>query len=101
MKTKREDVIYMDNLHDSLKRKISKKKIIIVSIIVFIILMIIILQCIYAFNESFRKTVDQHIPFKQIEENNVPYIKLENLNNTKIFAWTNYIAVIYGNKLIK
>lgn len=101
MKHKKEELIYMNNLHNSLKRKISKKKIAIVSIIGFIILLVIVLICIYSLNKEFRKNIDSIIPFKHIEENNMPYISFENLNNTKIFAWSNYIAVINGNKLTK
>ena len=101
MKQKGKDIIYMNNINDSLKKKLSKKKIIIVSIIMLLIIAVITVFSVYSMNENFRKSIDKHMIFKHIEENNVPYIDIENINNPTIFAWSNNIAVINGNKITK
>lgn len=101
MKPRKKETIYMDNLHDTLKKKISKKKIAVVLIIAILIITIIVLVSIYSLNENFRKTIDQYISFKNVEENNVPYINLENTNASQIFAWSNNIGVISGNNFTK
>ena len=101
MKSKRNDIVYMTNINDSLKKKLSKKKVAIVLVAALIVIIIIVLFSTYAMNESFRNRIDEYMIFKHIEENNVPYINIENLNNATIFAWSNCIAVIDGNKITK
>ena len=101
MKSKRNDIVYMTNINDSLKKKLSKKKVAIVLVATLIVIIIIVLFSTYAMNESFRNRIDEYMIFKHIEENNVPYINIENLNNATIFAWSNCIAVIDGNKITK
>ena len=84
-----------------MKKKLSKKKIIITSIIAVILIAIITLIVIYSFNEPFRRFAYNYMFYKNIQENNNPYINIENIKNPIVFAFDGNVAIIDGNKVKK
>lgn len=80
-------------------REVNKKKIIGLIILITLLLAIIICYLIYANNENFRKYLDEHILRKDIEENKLQSIEIENYDKSIIFAYSKYIAILKDNTL--
>jgi hypothetical protein len=80
-------------------KKINKKKIIGVGILLVIICLIIVIYLVYAANENFRAFMDANILNKSIEQDNLKSITLENYDNSNIFAYSKYIAILKDNTL--
>lgn len=80
-------------------KTINKKKIIGVCILIVIICLIIVAYAVYASNENFRNYVDMNILHKEISENNLKSIELEDYDNSNIFAYSKYIAILKDNSL--
>lgn len=98
--SKENNVIQIDNDNQG-KKRINKKKLIIFIIIAVVVLVFFICFLIYTMNVNFRDFCDTHIFFKHIEENNLPYIELDNTSDANIFAWSNYICVMKNNTITK
>ncbi len=99
---KKEDGIYINHINPKdWKKKISKKKLAIAILFLIIIIAIITMFCIYAFNENVRTSLDKKMIFKNVEEDNLPYINTENLGDYKIFAWADTIGIIHDRKITK
>ena len=97
MKQKKDNVTYIE----SFNKKINKKKLIIAGIIGLLILIGIICFIVYAANEQFRVFCDTYIFRKEIEEDNLSKIEIEDINSSNVFAYSNYIAIIKDNVLTK
>lgn len=95
-KIEKDNITYI-NSEDT--KKVNKKKLIAAIIILSIIVILIILFMTYSFNEKFRVFCDNHIFQKNIEERNLTTINLDDINNSKIFAYSNYIGVIKDNTI--
>ena len=80
-------------------RKMNKKKIILAIIVACILLTIIVIAVMYATNENFRNRMDTYVLMKSVQENNLPYISLEEDKNYEIYAMDQYIAVLNQNEL--
>ena len=80
-------------------KTINKKKIIGVGILLVIICLIIVIYLVYAANENFRAFMDANILNKSIEQDNLKSISLENYDNSNIFAYSKYIAILKDNTL--
>ncbi len=80
-------------------RKMNKKKIILATIVACILLTIIVIAVMYATNENFRNRMDTYVLMKSVQENNLPYISLEEDKNYEIYAMDQYIAVLNQNEL--
>ncbi len=80
-------------------KTINKKKIIGVGILLVIICLIIVIYLVYAANENFRAFMDANILNKSIEQDNLKSITLENYDNSNIFAYSKYIAILKDNTL--
>lgn len=80
-------------------KTINKKKIIGVGILLVIICLILVIYLVYAANENFRAFMDANILNKSIEQDNLKSITLENYENSNIFAYSKYIAILKDNTL--
>lgn len=80
-------------------KTINKKKIIGVGILLVIICLIIVIYLVYAANENFRAFMDANILNKSIEQDNLKSITLENYDDSNIFAYSKYIAILKDNTL--
>lgn len=81
------------------KKQINRKRIIIVSAVVLLILVIVTIICVYMGNKSFRDFIDRYVLMKNITENNLPTINLDNAENSNIFAYDKYISLFGNNTL--
>lgn len=80
-------------------KTINKKKIIGVGILLVIICLILVIYLVYAANENFRAFMDANILNKSIEQDNLKSITLENYDNSNMFAYSKYIAILKDNTL--
>ena len=87
------------NFQDPDEKKINKKKLIIAIIIGVIILIIFAIYMIYSVNEGFRNWWDINVLRKNIKEENLSYIQIDNVEPECIFAYSNCIAYIKDNKV--
>ncbi len=72
------------------------KKVIIMIILSIIVIAVIVAIGLYLGNSSIRLWVDKNILKKDIGEENLPFIAIEESDNIKAFAYSNYIATV-GN----
>lgn len=84
-------------LKTSKKKKISKKKIIIIVLIAVILISIIALFIVYKNNRGFREWVDTKILNKQVYQDKVKTIELED-ENSKVFVFNNSIGIFNKNQ---
>ena len=75
-----------------------KKKVIIILGIVLIIALVVVVS-LYVANEPTRDWIDRYIFRKNIIEEDLPVIPLEN-ENTNIYAYDNHIVVLQDNQLL-
>lgn len=75
-----------------------KKKVIIILGIVLIIALVVVVS-LYVANEPTRDWIDRYIFRKNIIEEDLPVIPLEN-ENTNIYAYDNHIVVLQDNQLV-
>lgn len=81
-------------------KKINKKKLTVLIIISVLILTAIILFCIYMGNKTFRDFMDKYVLMKNVTENNLNSITLEEPENIQVYAYDKYISVFSQNKLV-
>lgn len=107
MPMKKDNLIYLNNNEIKIektgenepKRKINIAKIVGVTIIFVLILAVIILYFIYANNEQVRAYIDENILSKEVEENSLNKILLDDYDKSTIFAYQNKIMILNGTKL--
>ena len=95
--TKKANIFNFENPEE--KKGINKKKISVVIAIALFLLTIIIIYLIYSFNEPFRNWWDVKILRKNINEENLAYIELDNVSENNILAYSNQIAFLKDNNL--
>ena len=81
------------------KKKINAKKIIISILISIIIIAIIVLVALYVSNEQFRDWTDIQIFRKEISQDRVAVIELEEGQFSNVYAFNRYIGILNKNKL--
>ncbi len=81
-------------------KKINKKKLTVLIIISILILTAIILFCVYMGNKTFRDFMDKYVLMKNVTENNLNSITLEEPENIQVYAYDKYISVFSQNKLV-
>lgn len=91
------NLLYFDKNEN---KTINKKRLIGLIILVVLICLIGILYGVYAANEEFRTYVDTNVLNKEIEENNLKSISIEDYDKSNIFAFSKYIAILKDNKLV-
>ncbi len=107
MPMKKDNLIYLNNNEIKIektgenepKRKINIAKIVGVTIIFVFILAVIIMYFIYANNEQVRAYIDENILSKEVEENSLNKILLDDYDKSTIFAYQNKIMILNGTKL--
>ena len=77
--------------------KINKKKLIIISIIVILIIIFITIIVLYINNKTARQWIDKHILQKEITQNNLANIEIEDTDNSFVCAFNKYIGILSKN----
>ena len=78
-------------------KKINKKKIIISVIILILIIALVTISLVYVKNKNARNWIDKNILRKEITQNNLPTIELEESDNSQVYAFNKYIGVLSNN----
>jgi hypothetical protein len=81
------------------EKKINRKKIIIAIIIGILIISSVVTSIIYIKNKDVRNWIDKNILGKEISQNNLPTIEIDESKNQKIYAYSKYISVLSDNIL--
>ena len=79
------------------EKKINKKKLIIAISIIIILIFLIITSIIYANNKTARNWIDKNIFRKEINQDNLQVIELNEGENPDIYAFNKYIGVLSKN----
>ncbi|MBD8922308.1 hypothetical protein EGR52_02655 [bacterium] len=80
------------------EKKVNKKKVIITIIAIIIILVLIIISAIYINNKNVRLWIDKNIFRKEVIQNNLPTIELNESDTQSIYAFNKYIGVLSKNQ---
>ena len=99
MKSKNNDNTLTNENEEKVERKINKQKIIGVMLISLVIIATIIVYVVYRTNETVRKYFDENILQKNISENNLNKILLEDYDKSHIFAYGDKILILKSNVL--
>ena len=81
------------------KKEINHKKIVITIIITIIGLTALILFCIYMGNRDFREFTDKYIFMKNVTENNLVSIPIEEGESNNVFSYDKYLSILKQNTL--
>lgn len=81
-------------------RQLNTKKLILTIIIGIIAIIIITLICIYMGNRNFRDFIDKYVLMKNVTENNLNSITLDEPENIQVYAYDKYISIFSQNKLV-
>ncbi|NLC88193.1 MAG: hypothetical protein GX682_05425 [Clostridiaceae bacterium] len=92
-------IIGIDDIEKK-KKQLNQKKLIWTIIISTIIIIGIVVFCIYLGNRPFREFIDKYIFMKNITENNVTSIALDDSENNYIYSYDRYISVLNQNTLV-
>jgi len=92
-------VIGINDNQENENKQINKKRVMIVSIIALILTIIAIICLIYVLNRDFRDLIDKYILMKNITEDNLNFIEIDENANNYIYAYDKYIAVLNNGKL--
>lgn len=80
------------------EKRVNKKKIIIMIAIMIVIILIFLISITYVKNREVRKWIDKNIFRKEVIQNNLSTIELEEGKNSQIYAFNKYIGVLSKNK---
>ena len=80
------------------EKKVNKKKVIITIIVIIIIIFLIIISAIYINNKNVRLWIDKNIFRKEVIQNNLPTIELNESDTQNIYAFNKYIGVLSKNQ---
>lgn len=81
-------------------RQLNTRKLILTIIIGIIAIIIITLICIYMGNRNFRDFIDKYVLMKNVTENNLNSITLDEPENIQVYAYDKYISIFSQNKLV-
>ena len=101
MKIVKDKTIETEKKKSKKKKLISKKtkKIIILTLLIIIIIAAIVVIGLYLGNSSIRLWMNKYILKKDIGEENLPYIEIEESDNIQAFAYSSYVATV-GNSML-
>jgi hypothetical protein len=85
-------------LRESKEKKINKKKIAIIVIALIIIICFIVISIIYKQNKEVRTWIDKYIFQKEVVQNNLPTIELDEDQTGNICAFNKYIGILSKNQ---
>ena len=97
MKSKNNDNTLSSGIRN--EEKINRKKIIGLVLIALIIVAIVVVYIVYRTNETVRQYFDENILHKNISENNLNKILLEDYDKSHIFAYKDKILILKSNVL--
>ena len=80
-------------------KQIDAKKVLIASILVIIIVITLVIIITYVANKQFRDFMDQYVLMKNVMENAVTSIPIEDTQSNTIYAYDKYISILSQNKL--
>lgn len=80
------------------EKKVNKKKVIITIIAIIITLFLIIISAIYINNKNVMLWIDKNIFRKEVIQNNLPTIELNESDTQNIYAFNKYIGVLSKNQ---
>lgn len=86
-----------DNLKEN--KKLNKKKVAILISIIAVILILTIIFAIYVANRDFRNFMDTYILQKNVRQDSLSYIDLEESESRHIYAFDKYVVLLDKNKL--
>lgn len=92
-------IIGIDDQEQKIK-ELNRKKVLITVAISIMLITFIVLVCVYIANKPFRDFIDKYVLMKNVSENNVTSISLDESENNYIFAYDKYICVFNQNNLI-
>ncbi len=84
---------------DEKMKKVNRKKIILASMISVMVITLIVVICLYVANKPFRDFLDKYIFMKNVSENNLASIAIEEADTDNVFAYDKYITVLKNNIL--
>ena len=87
-----------DFWEDATEKKVNKKKIIMVTVILVLLITIIAIIVIYTNNRSVRDWIDRNILRKEVMQDKVTTIDLNESENSNIYAFNKYIGILNKNK---
>lgn len=79
-------------------KKVNKKKIVIIAIIAMIVIAIVAIIVVYYNNEQVREWTDKNIFKKEVTQDNVNSIELNESQSSNIYAFNKYIGVLNKNQ---
>lgn len=82
---------------DQEEKKINKKKIIIVIAIIIILISIFSVSIVYIKNKDIRIWIDKNIFRKEVIQNNLPIIELDESESPQMYAFNKYIGILNKN----
>lgn len=91
-------IIGIDDQEEKLK-ELNRKKVLITSIVSIILITLIIIVCVYMANRSFRDFIDKYVLMKNVTENNVTAISIDESESNYVFAYDKYMCVFGQNTL--
>ena len=81
------------------EKSLNKKKVAAAVIILVMVLITAIITILYVASPSVRNFMDKYILFKHVDENDLPYISLEQDEKIYTCAYYNYVAVLENHEL--
>ncbi len=81
-------------------KKVNKKKIIITAIIIVVVILAIIIMCIYYYNKPAREWIDKTIFRKEVMQDKVAIIDLNEGQTSNIYAFNQHIGVLNKNQFM-
>ncbi len=87
-----------DYWEETEQKKVSKKKIVMISIIAMIVIAIVAAIVVYYNNEQVREWTDKNIFKKEVTQDNVNSIELNESQSSNIYAFNKYIGVLNKNQ---
>lgn len=88
------------NENEAKKKVLNHKKIIITIAVVLIVLFLIVFYCIYLGNRDFREFTDKYFFMKNVTENNLVSIALEEGEDNYVYGYDKYVSILSQNKLV-
>ena len=82
------------------RKKINTKKIVLSVTISIVVVAIIVLVALYITNKEFRNWIDIQIFRKEISQDKVATIDLEEEQTANIYAFNKYIGILNKNKFV-
>ena len=89
---------YWEETKENKPKKINKKKIIIGTILAILITAIATMTILYIKNEQVREWIDKNIFRKEVMQDEVTTIDIEEGQNANIYAFSKYIGILNKNK---